>query len=377
MKRERNCSLDLLRIISMLMILTLHYLGKGNALAVQSNMRYIVWFMEIACMISVNLYVLISGYFLIDSKFKIKKFIKLWIEVLFYSITMFIVAIISCKGIPSYGIGATFLPISLKIYWFITVYLLMYLLSPYLNILIKGMNQKSHTLLIAINVFIFSVMVLILPEGALLDITNGYGIIWFIILYLVAAYIRKYLDNFKPKKIYLILIYIFITLICMLSKTIGSNVFSNSTEILTRIDRIYQYNSVLTFISSLCVFFIFKGLNIKGKNISKFIGTVASCTFAVYLIHENVYMRETLYKGIFNSLKYAESGILYFILNYIFFTISVFTACVIIDLVRQKLFKFISSTKLFIKIEKIFDIIVKKVNNLFERVLIRNEKDNI
>ena len=63
MKKERNCSLDLLRIISMLMILTLHYLGKGNALTIQSNMKYVVWFMEIACMISVNLYVLISGYF--------------------------------------------------------------------------------------------------------------------------------------------------------------------------------------------------------------------------------------------------------------------------------------------------------------------------
>lgn len=36
MKKERNCSLDLLRIISMLMILTLHYLGKGNALTIQS-----------------------------------------------------------------------------------------------------------------------------------------------------------------------------------------------------------------------------------------------------------------------------------------------------------------------------------------------------
>lgn len=76
-KNSRNTGLDLLRIMAMLMILTLHYLGKGGALQVEGKTSYIVWFLEISCMVAVNVYILISGYFLVDSKFSWKKVFKL------------------------------------------------------------------------------------------------------------------------------------------------------------------------------------------------------------------------------------------------------------------------------------------------------------
>ena len=65
---KRNVSLDLLRIIAMIMIVTLHVLGKGNGFAITDPViRMFSWTLESLCIVSVNLYVLISGYFLLDS----------------------------------------------------------------------------------------------------------------------------------------------------------------------------------------------------------------------------------------------------------------------------------------------------------------------
>ena len=65
-KEKRNIGLDLLRILSMFMVLILHLLGKGGMLEKESNSQiyYLIYnFMEILCIVAVNCYVLISGYF--------------------------------------------------------------------------------------------------------------------------------------------------------------------------------------------------------------------------------------------------------------------------------------------------------------------------
>jgi surface polysaccharide O-acyltransferase-like enzyme len=75
---NRNFGLELLRIISMLMIVTLHYLGHGNVLEtvdIFSFNYYIAWFIQSLSYVSVNIFVLISGYFLVDKEFKSKNLI--------------------------------------------------------------------------------------------------------------------------------------------------------------------------------------------------------------------------------------------------------------------------------------------------------------
>ena len=74
-KKERNYGVDLLRIFSMLMVVTLHVLGKGDLLynknlEIFSQKYNLLWILEIASFGAVNLYALISGYVSIKSKHK-------------------------------------------------------------------------------------------------------------------------------------------------------------------------------------------------------------------------------------------------------------------------------------------------------------------
>ena len=93
-KNVRSSNFELLRIISMILIIAHHYAvhsGFSFDAASMSLHRFFVQFLSSGGKIGVNLFVLISGYFLLDSTFRIKKAIRLFAEVLFYSagITVF------------------------------------------------------------------------------------------------------------------------------------------------------------------------------------------------------------------------------------------------------------------------------------------------
>ena len=75
LKNNRQLNYEILRIVAMLMIVCLHYLSKSGLLGNPSraNMTltaYFAWFIEAFCLVAVNVYVLISGYFGAEKVFK-------------------------------------------------------------------------------------------------------------------------------------------------------------------------------------------------------------------------------------------------------------------------------------------------------------------
>ena len=71
---ERNYGADLLRSLAMLMVVVLHYLSKGGILTEVPTGTWpaldaTAWVMEGLCIVAVNVYMLISGYFLCTSHF--------------------------------------------------------------------------------------------------------------------------------------------------------------------------------------------------------------------------------------------------------------------------------------------------------------------
>ena len=90
-KATRNSNIELLRIISMLMTLTLHYLLFGNILSRSTTggiAYYGNWTIEAICLISVDCYMLISGYFLSQKQFTSRRILSFYIQILFYTIVL-------------------------------------------------------------------------------------------------------------------------------------------------------------------------------------------------------------------------------------------------------------------------------------------------
>ena len=198
----RQIGFNVLKIIATFFICCIHLLNYGGIFYNASDkiaLKLLFSFISVC----VNVFVLISGYFLVNSKFSYKKIIKLWVQVFFYSVVTYIIACFFLKKYLSIefsvkGLFYACIPILNSRYWFFTAYFILYLIFPFLNKILHNSSQISLVLLliglIILNFFSSNGF----KVENIISIKHGYSIIWFIFLYLVAGYIRLY--PLKTKK---------------------------------------------------------------------------------------------------------------------------------------------------------------------------------
>lgn len=358
--KKRNLNIELLRILSMLMIVVLHFLKHGGVL-LNENLNlldnFIVNLIEALCIISVNVYVLISGYFLSNQKFDLSKVLRIIVELILYSIIIgFVLVLFKVIPISTKNLRIILFPFSTEQYWFINSYVFLYLFSPFLNIIIAKINKQQFKCLLIILLIINSFFGMINPNSVS-GIMSGMSLNWFICLYFTSAYIRKYSE--EKKKLSLVLIY--------LSNSI---ILSASTMIIGKFTAIifgeskyqfflYDYNSPLVYIMSICFFLIFiKNKREYSKKIEKIILFFSSSTLAVYILHENYFIRELLW-NFFDPTKFITSKFL--LLYIIFSTLIIFLTGVLIDKIFQFLIDNLYKKGLFSlkKISKLNSILNK------------------
>lgn len=318
---KRNYSFDLLKIVLILMVICLHYMNMnmniGNAIVDSLSMNGVLsHFIVSFCIIACNVFVMITGYYSNKKKdISIRKFVDLLLEYLFYGCCIASIYLLLNHGNSG---GLSYIVKSVVDRWFIVLYIILYLLIPYINIIVNNINKKNYLLLLIILLLFFSIWPTFLTDITCKD--YGYGIVNFILLYLIGAYLFKNPISKKNKNIIILLgfVSLFVT-----------------TALSFRFQRAWNYNSVFVIIQSVATFVIFKDINI-----SKFGGLIkkiSSCSLAVYLIHENTLISSFIFQTIFKSTVYKMEW--YSFINMIITVICVFISCCIIEIIRQLLFK--------------------------------------
>ena len=158
--KKRNTSFELMRIIAMLMVCAYHWQLHGNNDMIPrsglSANQIISFIFGSWGVLGVNLFFLLSFYFLIKkNNITYSKYIKLAIKVSFFGTVTYIIGILC--GITEFSfleIIRTILGVFANQYWFMTVYIIVSLLSPLLNRLLKTLTQKESYVLIAIMIYI-------------------------------------------------------------------------------------------------------------------------------------------------------------------------------------------------------------------------------
>lgn len=333
--KKRNSSIELLRIIAMLFIVLSHYSVHGGFKFDSINNYFNRFFLQIIVLgnLGVDIFVLISGYFNIKSKYSFKKVIQLIAQVLFYSIFFYVIFILS--GNTTFSIKTfikTIFPTIFQEYWFFTTYIIMYIFTPYINKFLKYITRNTHLKLIITMLIIWSIIPTFTPSDM-----YGNVVVQFFMLYLIGAYIRLYPDNLlsRKKTITIILVSICIILL-LLSTIILDSIHKYSSDL-------YSRSSILIVILAVGILTMFLKVNIS---YNKIINTIGGCTFGVYLIHDNNYVRSWLWIDFLKNYSYANSEFL--IIRIILSVIIVFVVCIIIEFLRKKV------------IEKSFMILVDK-----------------
>lgn len=352
-RKVRKSGIELLRIISMLMIVSSHYIGVGGVYEHLSINRgitdNIMIFIDIISKISVYCYVLISGYYLFDSKFKIEKIFRITLEVTFYSILFYFIFIITGKEkLTLIGSLKSFFPILFKEYWFVSCYVALYLLSPLLNIMLKVLDrQKYIILIILLGIYIYVWDIIVMNTS----FTIRSQFLEFIFIYICAGYLKRWYKKDINNNLYLfyaILINIFMYSVVFILNKLGYNLPYSG---------LYNTIRVFTIIQSILIFLYFINL----KFISLKINKIASLSLAVYLIHNNRYVKTILFSKLLQcDLVYYSKSLLF---HWIISVLLIFVVSILIDYFRQKLL----NDKL-----KIDDLIINKIEVISKMFIKKN-----
>lgn len=194
--KTRSSNLELYRIIVMLLIVAHHYVVNSELTLVMQEAplseRSLFFYLFGAWgKTGINCFVMITGYFMCKSQITLHKFLKLLLEVLFYSSVIYGIFVVTGYEKLSLANIIDILPGRVLQDNFTSCFLTFYLCIPFLNILVQNLTKKQHLLLVAMCLFIYTFHTT-LPRT---HVTMNY-VSWFCVIYFIASYLRFYPNKY-------------------------------------------------------------------------------------------------------------------------------------------------------------------------------------
>lgn len=338
---ERESGIELFRCVLMFMIIFLHMLihgVNGDIYSFRAGEFFETTLLEswfcILCMVAVNCYVMISGYFGI--KTKTTKLVKTYLPVLFYSFFIAFIFFI-CKKIQIKELLLSCIPVVRVTYWFATCYIFLCLISPILNYVAEQFfRTKYFYFIICLFLLITWIPKVCISLKQVLGLSS-LGFSQVIIAYLIGRCIRNF-ENTEIKVKFIKTVYDERKTVDFLLYLVFSMVTFLMTVLLYKITRknywfpLSSYASPFTMAASFFLFQCFKKIKIGSHKILNLFG---KSTFGIYLIHENPLMRPVIYSFFHAySFKFNKLLIPYVIMS----SLLILLWGGVIDMLRQKCF---------------------------------------
>lgn len=361
-KRIEN--LDILRCFAMLMIVGLHVVGLGGVKAIVGKQGFLRWgpvsLLQYAFLCSVNVFMLLSGFFGVQIKFRYSRIAMLYLQTLFWS---FALAIIIKFFFPQQSSNISFvryIPLFTIYYWFFTSYFIVFFAMPMINFVINEWTREQLRRTILTFFILFSILTgssvgfhKFWTRDAFL-LNGGYSPLWLAYVYFLGGFLAKYgISSIFPDKI-----------LCRIMNIQYMTFFRNKSYIWTWggyfdimflgfahlcinsrfgiIKKIYSpsrsYNDPYILIMAVLLFEAFR--RTQFPLCLKTIGRIcAPYAFGVFLIHAQ-YDCSALIKNNFSFI--ANYSVVLHIPMVIICSLSVFVLCCFMDYLRSLLFKLLN-----------------------------------
>lgn len=276
-ENTRNSNFELLRIISMFMIVFIHanmYLGQFCTESYRIVFNGVV---NGVCNIGVTCFILISGYF--GMEFKVSKLVKMECMMITYSLLETGLVLVLFPGQLQgaellEALAKSCMPFITRKYWFYSCYICIYLFSGFIQKFVSQLEKKEFQKILAMLLLVFSVF----PTLFYFEITQdtGKGLVQMFMIYLLGRYIGMCGQDSIPKRKLLVPFFALWLL----------NGISHELPI--QIGGIYHHlckdNSITNIIMAVLLFYLFKDLKFQ----SKWINMAATGLFAVFALNNTL-----------------------------------------------------------------------------------------
>ncbi len=294
-KKKRQSNIELLRILAIIGVVVLHYnnpsIGGGMKYAEQGSINfYTLYFLESMFVCAVDLFILISGYFMCNSKkINLWKPIELIIQVAVFKEAGYLLRVVMHSTPFSLkSMLASLIPSN----YFVILYCCVFVLSPYINALIGGLSQKKFGGLICIVIMLFAVYPTVvdvlgelrsdefigLSSVGMYGSQYGYSIVNFILMYLVGAYLRLGNPKLLEWKTISLCGLLLLDIVLM---TVWARV-NDITGFFTERSA-WEYCNPLVILEAVLLFILFSRLELGVTNP---VNKLAEAVFSVFLLHD-------------------------------------------------------------------------------------------
>lgn len=340
MTSRREYGIDLLRIISMMGIVSIHILvagyGRGTMYA-PSVTGILLHALHFLSNCSVNLFAMISGYlYAARTKVRFSNLIGLLTNLEAYSLLMTVVLYIFSSSflVDAPSILGSLFPMTTGAYWYLTSYVCVFLLIPWLNKLVQSLTRQQHAALLGVLFFLFCLIPTLMGTDFFV-IQDGYSPFWLIFCYLTGSYIRLYKEQITGRirrRWYPVLLLgnILAAMTCYCLTICGflpESVFEN----------IIKYISPLTVGNAVLIMLMFLDISISGSRCQRIVQTLSAAAFDVYVIHCHQYFYDIFIRGRFAFLPSLSPAAAVFLL--IGILVIFYLVCTISCLCRKFIFR--------------------------------------
>lgn len=330
----RDSRFELLRIISIFMIVISHFsiFSQNYRIHLDANNLDLIGAKLFSGygQIGVDIFVLITGYFLGKRKSSfsssIDRFWKIWSETFFYTILSFLIFnVVSGKFVGFKALLVSFFPFTLSTYRFVTAYIMLIFLIPFVNKLLSLLKKKEFIILIIILIIFNDILPIVHNYNS--SYVYGLGVI--LTAYIIGVYISRFEINIQHKCTWSILCLLFMYLV----------MYSGSILLgPTRGNRINT--GVFPLIEAVLIFLI----TIDAKPFkSIFINNLATTAFSGYLVTEYPLTRTVLWKAL--SFSDISNSFLADFMGVISIMILLYVLIFTVDILRQKIFSYLNINK--------------------------------
>lgn len=369
---KRNIGIDLLKMISMLLVICTHIYMQGGVLYAEKYGTagyYITSFAYSISLCAVNCFIIIHGYCACKSKFKLSRIIERWLLVLFWSV------VISCiiMGIQpemrsiSEAISM-FFPILRGRYWFFNAFFVLFMFEPVLNHLIETLPERKYRLMLFAVGAIFCIIPIASLGNDVLKISGGAEFCWFFVLYLIGGYLRKHVTDWNVgyKNCWNLIAFFGFAVINLVYKFLIENVTAYVLGKAMYGELLWTNTSPIIIGEAISLFLFFSRLRIKSNIVAKIINFISPLVFAVYIIHVHplIFWNSAVVSAFAPLADLCPVLTSMLVVGIAFI---VFLVCVVLDYVRATLFSLINVRMICDKADKRVSSFVCKILKI-ERV---------
>ena len=365
-KRSRNLGIDLMRAMAMFFVICLHILGQGGLVDHAdpgSGKYYVLSLLQILSYCAVNAYGITTGYLMCTRSFRLSRVTKLWLITVFWSVAVsccFFALIPGSRTIEE--MVSMFLPVLRGRYWFFNAYFAVMLVSPVLNMVIRNLSKTQFKLLMLVFLLIFGVVPVASLGYDVMRMRGGHHFAWMVVLYLIGGYIRRFCaeaENGKQSGRYLLGYFAFALV------HLGYVFAAHMVGVGSHSGLFLIYSSPLIVGESVCLFLYCRsiGTGIRAEGLGgRVLRFVTPGIYSVYVIHVHplVFRCDDLLALL---RPWDSRGVLWVFLAMVGAAAAVFTLCVLLDAVRQWLFRVLGIDR---AAEKLSDAAERKIRKLCE-----------